>query len=121
MRKRLLCGIAVIVILLIAFLSQTAIDPDDFAGEWYSVNGQHIYRFEDGIIQCEQHAIELADGRSVSGAYTFSGKSIALFAMGIDGLDTVKELYLIENKEESLLCEHADGSGIIYFVRHNKR
>ena len=121
MKRWLLLGIAVITVAVMAFLGQPAIDPEDFTGEWYSADGQHIYLFQNGIIQCQQHYAELSDGSTFSGAYSFSGKSVALFAMGIDGLENVKELYLIENKEESLLCENADGTGTIYFVRLNER
>lgn len=121
MKRWLLLGIAVITVAVMAFLGQPAIDPENFTGEWYSADGQHIYLFHNGIIQCRQHYAELSDGSTFSGAYSFSGKSVALFAMGIDGLENVKELYLIENKEESLLCENADGTGTIYFVRLNER
>ena len=119
MRRWLLCGIAIIIVAVIAFLGQTAIDPEDFTGEWYSASGQQIYRFQNGIIHSDQHSAVLPDGSSISGAYTFSGKSVALFAMGVEGLESVRDLYLIENKEESLLCERKDGTGKIYFVRHN--
>lgn len=119
MRKLLLCGIAIITVAMLAFLGQTAVDPDNFNGEWYSASGQQIYRFQNGIIHCDQYSVALADGNSISGAYTFSGKSVALFALGVEGLESVKELYLVENKVESLLCERKDGTVKIYFVRHN--
>jgi hypothetical protein len=119
MKKWLLLGIAAMIVALIVFLGQSAVDPEDFTGEWYSVSGQQIYLFQNGIIHCGQHSADLGDGSTISGAYIFSGKSVALFAMGVDGLETVKEIYLVENKEESLLCENADGTGTIYFVRHN--
>lgn len=120
MKRWLLVGLAIIIVVIIAFLGQPAVDPDDFTGEWYSVSGQQIYRFHHGIIHCEQYGAALADGRSISGAYVFSGKTVALFAMGVDGLETVKELYLIENREESLLCDKEEGNGTIYFVRYKK-
>lgn len=118
MKKWLFLGLAVMVTAMAVLLAQPAVDPEDFTGEWYSATGQHIYLFQNGIIHCEQHSAALPDGSTFSGAYAFSGKSIALFAMGVDGLETVKELYLVQNKEGSLLCDHADGSGTIYFVRH---
>lgn len=121
MKKWLLFGTAIITAAMIAFLGQPAVDPEDFTGEWYSVDGQNIYLFQDGIIQCKEHSVALADGSIISGAYTFSGKTAAVFAIGVDGLETVRELYLVEHKEETLLCENADGTGTIYFVRHNER
>ena len=119
MRRGLLIGTGIIVVVLLIVLWQPAVDPEDFTGEWYSASGQNIYLFQNGIIQCDQHSAWQADGSCFSGAYMFSGKSVTLFALGIEGLESVKELYLIENKEESLLCENEDGSGQIYFVRHN--
>ena len=121
MKKSLLIGIGIITLLVIAFLRQTAIDPDDYTGEWYSASGQRIYRFQEGLIYCEKHMASLSDGNGISGAYTFSGKSIALFAFDVDGLENVKELYLIENKDEAILSDRKDGSGQIYFVRDNRK
>ena len=120
MKKWQLFGVAIITVAMIAFLGRSAIDPENFTGEWYSTKGQHIYRFQHGIILCDQHKVAVGDDSDISGAYSFSGKSIVLFAMGVEGLESVKELYLIETKEEALLCENADGTGTIYFVRHNK-
>lgn len=119
MRRWLLFVFAIITVAFIAILGQPAVDPEDFTGEWYSAGGQQIYRFHNGLIHCEKGSVPLGDGSTISGAYIFSGKSVAVFAVGIDGLETVKEIYLIENKEESLLCENEDGTGTIYFVRHN--
>lgn len=117
MKKWLLLGIAIIIVAAVAFLGQPAVDPEDFTGEWYSTSGQNIYRFQNGIIHCEKQSLIMEDGSTFSGAYIFSGKSVALFAIGVDGLETVKELYLIENQEEFLLCDQSDGAGTIYFVR----
>ncbi len=117
-------GIPVIIILLlIAFsvLNQPAIDPEDFSGEWYSGQEQCIYDFREGLIYCRKYQIPVSDTESISGAYTFSGKSVYLFAVGIEGLEKEKELYLIENPEESLLCENKEGTGRIYFVRDNRK
>lgn len=119
MKKWLLSGMAIIIVSIVALLGKTAVDPENFTGEWFSASGQEIYRFQDGVIYCDRHSVRLPDGDSISGAYVFSGQSVALFAIGVEGLESVKELYLIENKEESLLCERKDGSGTIYFVRHN--
>ena len=119
MKKWLLCGIAAIMVAVITFLGQTAVDPEDFSGEWYSASGQQIYRFHNGIIYCDQYFVTLSDGSRISGAYSFSGNSVSLFALGIDGLESVKDLYLVENKDESFLCERKDGPGKIYFARHN--
>ena len=117
MRKWLLCGVAVFTVVIVAFLGRTAVNPEDFIGEWYSVDEHQIYLFQDGIIYCDQYGVDLPDGTSISGAYSYCGRSVVLFAMGIEGLENVKELYLVENKDETLLCETEDGIGEIYFVR----
>jgi hypothetical protein len=93
MKKWLLLGFAVIAVVLIAFLGQPAVDPEDFTGEWYSTDGQNIYRFQNGIIHCDKHNISLADDSIFSGAYIFSGKSVVLFTMGIEGIETEQKLY----------------------------
>lgn len=115
-------GIAAAVVLLGIFcaLNRTAMDPADFTGDWYSSYEQCIYHFQDGLIYCPKYPI-MSDNAPISGAYVFSGKSILLFAKGIQGLETEREVYLIETKEESLLCENSDGTGQIYFVRDNRR
>ena len=115
-------GIAAAVLLLGIFcaLNRPAIDPADFTGDWYSSREQCIYHFQDGLIYCPKYPVMVSGADSISGAYVFSGKSIFFFAEGIEGLETEREVYLIETKEESLLCEKADGSGQIYFVRDNR-
>lgn len=116
-------GIAAAVVLLGIFcaLNRTAMDPADFTGDWYSSREQCIYHFQDGLIYCPKYPIIFSEGEPISGAYSFSGKSVFLFAEGIEGLETEREVYLIETKEESILCEKADGTGQIYFVRDNRR
>ena len=115
-------GIAAAVVLLAGFLmlSRTALDPEDFAGQWYSSREQCIYDFRDGLIYCARYPICELDGEPLSGAYAFSGRSILLFVQGIEGLETEREVYLVETREESLLCENKDGTGQIYFIRDNR-
>ena len=111
---------AAILLLIVCALSQPAMDPEDFSGQWYSSREQCIYLFRGGIIYCRKYPILLSEEASISGAYTFSGESVYLFAEGIEGLESPRELFLVEHKEESLLCENKDGSGQIFFVRDNK-
>lgn len=116
-------GIPVTIILLLIsffFLSQPAIDPERFSGEWYSGQEQSIYHFREGLIYCRKYEVPLSDTEAISGAYTFSGKSIFLFAEGIQGLETAREVFLVENGDECLLCENADGTGMIFFIRDNR-
>lgn len=108
----------VLLLLIIVVLSQTAIDPEDFTGQWYSSNDQSVYLFQDGLIYCSKHVIPLSDTDSISGSYTYCRNSIYLFANGIDGLETAKEVYLVQRDDGSFLCENQDGTGEIYFIRY---
>jgi len=103
-------GIAAVMALLAAFLflSRTAVDPEDFTGQWYSSREQCIYEFRDGLIYCSKYPLCKLEEGALSGAYVFSGKSIFLFARGIEGLETEREVYLIEKPEESLrfICSY---------------
>jgi len=119
MKRWAALGMIFIIIALLCMLSATAIDPADFTGSWYSVTDQSVYHFHDGLIQCTQHSVPLSDRESISGAYIFNRDSIVLFAVGINELETVHQLYLIQNGSESYLCENQDGSGNIYFIRNN--
>jgi len=119
--KRWVMALVILFLLLLCFLGQTAMDPEDFSGEWYSSQEQAVYLFEEGIIYCQKYPIAVSEYDYISGGYAFSGKSVFLFAKGIDGLETAKEVYLIQNADESILCEHKDGTGNIYFVRDNRK
>ncbi len=119
--KRWVISISIILLTIICLLGKTAMDPEDFSGEWYSGKEQCIYLFCDGLIYCQKYPVSLSDSDFISGAYTFSEKSVFLFAEGIEGLESPREVYLIQNKDESLLCENDDGSGKIYFIRDNRR
>ena len=109
-----------LVLVISCILSRTAMDPEDFSGEWYSSQEQCIYLFREGLIYCRRYPVNVSQSEFISGAYTFSGKSLYLFAEGVEGLETPVELYLFETSEESLLCEKEDGTGRIYFIRDNR-
>lgn len=119
MKRLAIFGIIVIFCILIAGFCQTAMDPEAFAGQWYSSSDQSIYLFQEGLIYSPQNAIAISDTDSISGAYSYCGKSVFLFASGIKGLETEKELYLIHKGDGSFLCENKDGSGKIYFIRYH--
>lgn len=117
MRQFAILCVILVLIILVADLSQTAMNPDNITGKWYSSNDQSIYHFQEGLIFCQKYTIPLSDSDSISGAYTFCSNSVFLFAKGIDGLETEKELYFVTNHDGSLLCENEDGSGTVYFIR----
>ena len=120
--KRLIISLIIIMLLVIScLLNQTAWDPDYFSGEWYSIQDQSVYLFEEGVLYCRSHSVPVSSTEFISGAYSVSRKSVFLFASGIDGLEQSRELYLVANDTESFLCENKDGSGQIFFVRDNRK
>jgi len=109
-----------VLLVLILVLGQTAINSQDYIGQWYSADDQSIYLFQDGLIYCSKHIVALSEKDSISGAYTYSKNSILLFAKGIEGLETEQEVYLVNNEDGSFLCENKNGKGKIYFIRYQK-
>lgn len=107
----------VTLLILIIGLNQTVMAPESYSGQWYSADDQSIYSFHEGLIYCSKYTVALSDTDSISGAYSYCKDSIVLFAQGIDGLETEKEIYLVQNKDGSFLCENPDGTGKTYFIR----
>ncbi len=115
-----LLPLCLLLLILAVGLSQPLLDPLDYTGQWYSATDQSVYLFENGLIHCPRHTISISGTDTISGAYSFSRHSILLFAHGVAGLETEKELYLVQKGDSSFLCEHEDGTGEIYFIRHKK-
>lgn len=105
------------LLLLFAAGNRTAVDPEDFAGLWYSSFDQSPYLFQEGLITCSRYGVALSEEESICGAYAFCKGSVCLFARGIPGLEREKQLYLIHKDAGSFLCEHPDGRGTVYFIR----
>ena len=120
MRRSIVLLFAFFLLTIIAGFNQTVLDPEDFRGEWYSNDNQDVYIFQDGLIYCPGTEGLITDPASVSGAYTYSADSIFLFTTGVSGLETEQEIYLVQNKDGSFLCETKDGSGRIFFIRYRK-
>lgn len=106
-----------LIFIAISILSCTAVDPENYSGQWYSSCEQCTYLFSNGLIYCQKYPIPVSEADTISGAYMFAGKTIFLFAEGIDGLENPRELFLVKKNEESLLCENKDGTGQIFFAR----
>ena len=107
----------VTLLILIIGLNQPVMAPQNYSGQWYSADDQTIYSFQEGLIYRSKYTVALSDTDSISGAYSYCKDSIVLFAQGIDGLETEKEIYLVQNKDGSFLCENPDGTGKTYFIR----
>lgn len=118
-RLSLFCTMFMLII-IVGGLCLTAIDPADYSGKWYSTKDQNVYLFQEGMIYCPKHAVMLSDTEYISGAYTYSQSSIFLFVDGIEGLETGRELFLIQSADSCFLCEKSDGSGTVYFIRDHK-
>lgn len=118
-RAAVVCTVILLSIILVGF-GQTAMNPDDVVGQWYSSVDQSGYLFREGLIYCTKHVVPLSDTDSISGAYIFSKNSVFLFAEGVEGLESAKELYLIQKGDGSFLCENKDGSGAVYFIRYHE-
>ena len=119
MKQLVSISLIIFFIGIIIVFSQTAVNPEDFNGEWYSSIDQSVYLFQDGLISCSRHAVPISDVAYISGAYAYCKNSILVFAMGIDDLETEKVLYLVQRDGGSFLCEHKNGTGEIYFMRYS--
>ena len=118
MRRWVALGIVVIVLLAgLCLLGQTAIDPAEFAGDWYGAEDGRLYQFRDGIITCPQDS-QSAQG-SFSGAYSFCADRVLLFTIDPGGQSRLRELYPAGEPKGEFLCESADGVGRIHFSRSN--
>lgn len=113
MKRFIFLCIAIILLILICGFSQTALDPQDYSGKWYSSADQKVYLFQEGLIYGPSKTTALC------GAYSYSRNSIYLFVTGMEGLEQEKALFLVKNRDGSFLCESPDGSGKLYFIRYN--
>ena len=120
MKRIAIFCIIIISIISIIGLSQTAINPESFSGEWYASGDQRVFLFQNGLIYSPKNAVISSDAGAVSGAYTYCSDSVFLFTEGVQGLETEKQLYLVHQDVSSFLCDNKDGTGKIYFIRQRK-
>ena len=113
-------GLGIILTALIVgccLLSQTAVDPADFTGDWYGAEDGRLYQFHEGIISRPEGTRGAEDG--FCGAYLFCKDRILLFTVSPEGESRLKELYPAGNPKGEFLSESADGTGRIVFSRSN--
>ena len=55
MKRYSFFGFIILLLFLIAGLGRTAIEPDQFTGQWYSADDQNIYLFQEGLVYCSEH------------------------------------------------------------------
>lgn len=120
MRRLAAIVILIILVIIIAGLFHTAVNPEDFRGVWYDADDQSTYLFQDGLIYSGIDPEILQDSHLINGAYTYSRNSIFLFVVGISDLESGKEIYLIQKDNGCFLCENRDGTGRIYFIRYDE-
>ena len=117
MKRYSFFGFIILLLFLIAGLGRTAIEPDQFTGQWYSADDHNIYLFQEGLVYCSEHGVSVSDSISLSGVYSFCRDSVFMFAAGVEGLETEREIYLVSDRNKSFLCERKDRTGKIYFIR----
>ena len=118
MKRWIALGIVLVIIIGAGcLLTQTAVDPADYTGDWYGAEDGRLYRFREGIILSPGQAEETEDG--FSGAYAFCKDHILLFTVSPEGESKLKELYPAGEPKGEFLSESADGTGRIVFSRSN--
>lgn len=114
-------AIAFVLVILcgcIAFLFGTAVNPEDYTGEWYYCKDSARYIFKNGLIACADRRSILLGETEFSGAYCFAKDRATLFVIDSDGVGEVIELYLVHTSDGDILCEAEDGSGTVWFCRN---
>ena len=107
-----------LVLLILAFgLCATAWNPGEFSGDWYCAETGELFRFQDGLVSCEQHNLLTGTIDAMCGAYCFDRDSVTVFSLGVAGLENPRQLYLIHGTDGDRLCGSKDGSGETYFYR----
>ena len=113
MKRWIVPGVGIGILLLLLGLFSTAWNPGNFTGNWYSAPDGTLYRFQEGLISREETGIP----EGVCGAYCFDRNSVAVFADGVPGLEEPAQLYLVRKNGGDRLCETKDGSGKTFFCR----
>ena len=85
-------GLGIILTALIVggcLLSQTAVDPADFTGDWYGAEDGRLYQFHEGMITNPETAQGAED--AFCGAYLFCRDRILLFTTDAQGQGQLRE------------------------------
>lgn len=117
--KRTVLWVVILMPLVIVGLNQKILDSSRFSGIWYTAEGEE-YLFHQGIISRNNISNFSDPDYQISGAYTFSRNSIALFLTEFEPLNSVQTLYWLPSEEGDTLCEDPFGRGSTYFFRKAK-
>ena len=93
------------------------LESGEFSGDWYCAETGELFRFQDGLVSCEQHNLLTGTIDAMCGAYCFDRDSVTVFSLGVAGLENPRQLYLIHGTDGDRLCGSKDGSGETYFYR----
>lgn len=121
MKRWLPVGVVLLLLLAgtILFLQQ-GVDPENFLGDWYYAGDGTLYRFREGILECDKYGYGLSDGSVFSGAYMFSKNCVVVFLVGAEGPEEVKELYFSRSPQGNVLREGERGNGKVVFYRNRE-
>ena len=113
MKRWIPIGVVLVLVILAFGLCATAWNPGEFSGDWYCAETGELFRFQDGLVSCEQHNLLTGTIDAMCGAYCFDRDSVTVFSLGVAGLENPRQLYLIHGTDGDHLC----GSGETYFYR----
>lgn len=121
MKRWFTVGIVLLLLLASAILIlRQGVDPENYLGDWYCAGDGTLYRFREGILECEKYGYWLSDGSVFSGAYTFSRNCVVVFLVGAEGPEAVKELHLARSPQGNVLREGKYGEGKVVFYRNRE-
>ena len=111
MKRWIPIGLVLVLVILAFGLCATAWNPGEFSGDWYCAETGELFRFQDGLVSCEQHNLLTGTIDAMCGAYCFDRDSVTVFSLGVAGLENPRQLYLIHGTDGDRLCGSKDGSG----------
>ena len=117
MKRWVPIGVIFVLVILAAGLCATAWNPESFTGDWYCAKSGERYSFREGLVSCDGQNLLDGTDEAMCGAYCFDRNSVMVFARGVEGLETPRQLYLVHGGSGDRLCEEKDGSGVTYFCR----
>ena len=95
MKRWIPIGVVLVLVILAFGLCATAWNPGEFSGDWYCAETGELFRFQDGLVSCEQHNLLTGTIDAMCGAYCFDRDSVTVFSLGVAGLENPRQLYLI--------------------------
>ena len=121
MKRKAIFGAVITALICVCIaLNAKILEPTDFTGAWYRAEDGMLCIFEDGIIECADKEIIVLDNAVFSGAYSFAKDKAAIFVVDDQVVSEVVELYLVHKSDGDILCEHKDGSEIVWFCRNRE-